>query len=994
MSTQREYGGVRQVPTAPPRRVNRCRLALVRAVASLAAGLGMPLCGASDIPPATGGGIAVLVIILALGLVVSWQAWLLHQSARRSRKATEGRISRAQGDALLLRMGLRAAHMGTWEWDIPGGVMVWSEGVESLFGLQPGAFSGTFDSFISCIYPEDRAKASAAIAQSVAAGTRLSIEHRVQLSNGSLRWLRGEGELIRGPAGEPVRMMGVVMDITEQKQAQERLQANDQRNRSVIEALHEGIILYATNGTIEADNRRAEVILGVDADKLIGRSITQTLGQVIQEDGQPFRDEELPALQVMKSGRPRFNVVLGIGQGSRELSWLSCNALPLPGEHAGGTGGVVLSFVDITQRRRSDRALHESEERLRALAENVPGFILMADRTGTILYINHITAGFQREQVLGTNLRAYIRPEFHEAYFGAFERVFSHGEIGNLELQGDGAEGSSAWYFTRMGPIRNDGRIFAAVIASIDITSRKQAEDDRRAFELERDRLLERLQMQMDRMPIGCLLNDKDGLITYVNPAAERIFGHRMDEMVGRHPNEIYIPVHDREHAAALFSRLALGDMGVAGFSENITKEGGTISCEWHHTPLFNAGGRFIGIMSMVQDVTERKLLEEQFRQSQKMEAIGKLAGGIAHDFNNLLTAIMGYSELLLGASPGDSTTHAHALQIKKATQRAASLTHQLLAYSRKQVLQPRVINLNDVVRDMNGLLLRVIGEHIELVTDLEPQLWLVQADPNRIEQVLMNLAVNSRDAMPNGGTLTISTCNRVLDDAKQRSYVDLRPGDFVEVKVTDSGHGMEEAVRCRIFEPFFTTKKMGEGTGLGLSMVFGVVKQSEGHISVSSRPGVGTTFEILLPRCRGGETDKARRGTEANLEARGDATILLVEDDADVRALVSETLTAKGYHVLEAGDGEAALALSANYPKEIQLLITDVIMPRLGGRELADRLGRMRPLLRIIFMSGYADDALQGALGNRSGLAFLEKPFTSARLIGLVQRILTPPAA
>jgi CheY-like chemotaxis protein len=242
---------------------------------------------------------------------------------------------------------------------------------------------------------------------------------------------------------------------------------------------------------------------------------------------------------------------------------------------------------------------------------------------------------------------------------------------------------------------------------------------------------------------------------------------------------------------------------------------------------------------------------------------------------------------------------------------------------------------------------------------------------------------------MPNGGSLTIATSNRVLDEQSVRAFEDLKAGDFVAVKVTDTGHGMAEAVRDRIFEPFFTTKKIGEGTGLGLSMVFGVVKQSEGHIAVSSQPQAGTSFEILLPRCRDGESDKSRRASETGLETRGDATILLVEDDDDVRSLISETLAAKGYKVLEAGNGEMALAMSASVTQDIHLLITDVIMPRMGGRELAERLCRQRPDLRVIFMSGYADDALHGALEDRPGLAFLEKPFTSARLTSMVSRCL-----
>ncbi len=956
---------------------------------ALAAAGGAPAAGADGVPAASaapGANAALLattVLLLAATIALAWRA--LHPGGRAHARG------RPAGDTTLLRLGLRAARMGTWEWEMARGTVVWSQGVESLFGLKPGAFAGTFDSYLACIHPEDRPLIAARIAEAVSSGTQLVIEHRVLMGDGSIRWLRGEGEVVRSPDGTAQRLMGVVMDVTEGVLAKERQRAGDQRNRLVIEALQEGIILYGADALIEAANRRAEVLLGAGAGALVGRAITTTLPRFLQEDGRPFADDQLPAAVALRSGQPQYQVVMGIDGAGSEQTWLSGNALPLPGGQAGRPDGVVFSFVDITQRRRTDRALRESEERLRSLAESVPGFIAMADRTGTLLYINHVVDPYDRNAVLGQNLRGFILPEFHQAYFGALERVFSHGEVATLEIRGSGANGASVWYFVRMGPIRNAGRIIAAVISSIDITDRKQAELERRTFQAERDRLLERLQMQLDRMPIGCLLNDKDFLITYVNPAAERIFGFTNAEVVGRHPNDFYVPAGEREIFERLFQRLKRGDMGVGGMSTNITKDGRVISCEWHNTPLFDAAGAFIGFMSMVQDITERKQLEEQFRQSQKMEAVGKLAGGIAHDFNNLLTAIMGYSEMLLARGVAEEIRHGHAQQIKKAAERAASLTHQLLAYSRKQVLQARVINLNEVVGEMNGLLRRVIGEDVELATELEPQLWKVKADPNQIEQALMNMAVNSRDAMPGGGRLTISTRNRVLDEIAVRAYPEFSAGDYVELRVADTGQGMEEGVRERIFEPFFTTKKVGEGTGLGLSMVFGVVKQSGGNISVTSQPHAGACFEVLLPRSQETETDRARRVSETALAIRGSETILLVEDDPDVRALVKETLSGSGYRVLEAADGRAALTLSGGFADEIHLLLSDLIMPGMGGRELAERLCRLRPQLRVVFMSGYADDALRGTVVQAPLMAFIEKPFTSSILCARIRASLAP---
>jgi PAS domain S-box-containing protein len=678
---------------------------------------------------------------------------------------------------------------------------------------------------------------------------------------------------------------------------------------------------------------------------------------------------------------------MGVHRPDGALTWISINAV-LIGSDGAGAKGVVTSFVDITGRRRAELAQRESEERLRSLAENMPGIITMIDRTGTILYINRVLSGFDRATVLGTNTYGYIRPAYAAAYRAIMERVFATGEVGDIEIEGDGADGATAWYLSRLAPIRSAGRIIAVVVTTEDVTDRKRAEDERRAFQREREALLERLQMQMDRNPIGCIIWDAHGRYGYVNPAAERIFGFGCAELVGQ-THDLIVPPAARGAVDDIFARLARGDMGADSVNENVTKDGRTITCEWHNTPMFDGSGAFIGAMSMVQDISARRQLEDQYRQAQKMEAIGKLAGGVAHDFNNLLTAIMGYGEMVLARRGLDEVAQGHIRQITKAGRRAAALTQQLLAYSRKQVLQPRIFNLNGVVADMNGLLHRLIGEHIELRTDLDAQLWQVRADPNQFEQVLMNLAINARDAMAGGGVLTISTANVSLDAAGARAHPDLAPGDHVRLRVVDNGAGMDAAVMERIFEPFFTTKKAGEGTGLGLSMVFGVVKQSGGAISVTSQTGHGSAFEILLPRSLDAESPAPRR-SEHGLAVMGSETVLVVEDDEDVRALVRETLASSGYQVLEARDGQQAVDISEHFPRAIDLLVSDMVMPRLGGRELMVLLRRQRPGLRVLLMSGYVDDVSLSELTPQAGINFIEKPFTAPALLGKIRQVLS----
>jgi nitrogen-specific signal transduction histidine kinase len=395
----------------------------------------------------------------------------------------------------------------------------------------------------------------------------------------------------------------------------------------------------------------------------------------------------------------------------------------------------------------------------------------------------------------------------------------------------------------------------------------------------------------------------------------------------------------------------------------------------------------FSGVVINSRDISERRQLEEQLRQSQKMEAVGRLAGGVAHDFNNLLTAISGYSELMLRRlRQGDPLRH-NAEEINKAGNRAASLTSQLLAFSRKQVLQPKVLDLNIVVADMDKMLRRLIGEHIELVTILEPQLWSIRADPGQLQQVILNLAVNARDAMPEVGRLTIETSNIELDDENARWHVGVRPGRYVMLAVNDTGFGMDSQTRERVFEPFFTTKEVGKGTGLGLATVYGIVKQSGGYVWVYSEPGRGTTFKVYLPRVDAPAEAVARPRETGTLV--GTETILLAEDDETLRPLAKGLLEKLGYRVLDAENAERALALAAAHGGPIHLLVADVVMPGASGRELARRLAQTRPDTKVLYISGYTDDAIVHHGMLEPGLHFLQKPFTPAALARKVRDVL-----
>jgi hypothetical protein len=489
-----------------------------------------------------------------------------------------------------------------------------------------------------------------------------------------------------------------------------------------------------------------------------------------------------------------------------------------------------------------------------------------------------------------------------------------------------------------------------------------------------------RYRMLFESNPFPMWVYDLDALtFLAVNEAAILHYGYSREEFLGMSVNDIR-PAEDLASACENVPNAAAGIEHACG-RRHRKKDGAIIDVEiTSHQLIFDE--RNAGVV-LASDITERKraedalqATEEQLRQSQKMEAVGKLAGGVAHDFNNLLTAISGHSELSLRRLGPDDPLRRNVEVIKSASDRAAALTRQLLAFSRKQVLQPKVLDLNDVVVETNKLLRRLIGEDIDLLTVLEPSLGQIKADPGQIGQVLMNLSVNARDAMPRCGKLTIETSNIYIDEEYARRHVSVVPGWYVMLAVSDTGCGMDDATRKRIFEPFFTTKEVGKGTGLGLSTVYGIVKQSGGNIWVYSEVGRGTTFKIYLPR-----TDKLAEQLEASSgrdEApAGTETVLLVEDEEIVRDMTQEILRMSGYHVLESSRGSEALAVCEQHKGPIHLMLTDVVMPQMSGRELAERLMPLRPEMRVLYMSGYTDDAIvhHGVLDE--GMAFIEKPFT-----------------
>jgi PAS domain S-box-containing protein len=652
---------------------------------------------------------------------------------------------------------------------------------------------------------------------------------------------------------------------------------------------------------------------------------------------------------------------------------------------------VLVSFVAaggrmfVVQRQLliRSRELQHSVSLLRGITEGTTDAVFVKDLQGRYLMINSAGAAFagrSADEIVGKTDLDLFSIDTAEVVRQKDRQVLTQGVTQTFEESGT-ANGVSRVYLSTKGPYRDaHGEIIGLLGVARDITERKQAEEEMRQSQ-------QKLRIHFEHTPLAVVEWDLDFRVAAWNPSAERIFGYSRLEALGQHARFI-VPPQYREHVNHTWEALLKQAGGTRSTNDNVTKDGRSISCEWYNTPLVDESGRVLGVASLVQDVTERVALEERLRQSQKMEAVGRLAGGVAHDFNNLLTVILGYSQILADGLPEGSRLADNTAQIKSAADRAAGITRQLLAFSRKSVLSPRVINLNDVVLNLDSLLRRLIGEDIEVRTVPANDLGSVKADPSQIEQVLMNLALNARDAMPRGGTVTLETGNVTLDGTYARDHQSVEPGRYVMLAVSDTGEGMGPETQARIFEPFYTTKEVGKGTGLGLSMVYGIVKQSGGYIWVYSEPDRGTTFKIYLPRVDqpaevvGGDTrtPKVQRGTE---------TILLVEDDEQLRALTSSVLGHCGYNVLVASTPEDGLAICKSTSHDIRLLVTDVVMPRMNGRQLAEQAQQIRPGMRVLYISGYTNDAIAHYGVLDPGLWFLPKPYALSSLIAKVREVL-----
>jgi two-component system, cell cycle sensor histidine kinase and response regulator CckA len=845
-----------------------------------------------------------------------------------------------------------------------------SDNVKGVTGFPSEAFISRKGFWRNRIHKDDKARVDLALA-SLSTGQEISVEYRWQCFDEHYRWFVNRVTSVRRMPDGPTECSGIWYDIHERREAEEALRSSEERYRTLVQTLPDAVTVTNTAGIITYASPAALRLYGdYAAEDVLGLPLFPW----IHPDSQ-------------QAAERRFNDILSGGVISGEEFVLlrkdgssfvgEINATRLQ-DKAGLPIGVILIVRDISERKRAEEALKASERRYQDLTETSPVGIFRTDATGYTTYVNPFwcsLSGLSGEDALGNGWLAAVHPEDREKIAGGWSSAAAEKQSSDAEYRFLRPDGSIVWVMGQAVPDTDArGKIVGYVGTITDITDRKRAEESRRL-----------LSHTMESITEIATITDLENCLTFVNDSFVKTYGYTREEVLGKHIGFLWSP----NNPPSLLDEILRASQTGAWKGEilNLTKAGREFPLSLHTSQVKDERGNILGLVGISEDITARKQLEAQLQQAQKMEAVGRLAGGVAHDFNNMIAVILGYANLMETSLNPLDPLRKNVQAIMTAAERSAKLTRQLLAFARRQVITPVPLNLNESIGQLQKMLVRLIGEDIDLQIRPGDSLWNVKIDPTQVDQIMTNLATNARDAIDDVGSITIVTTNVSINDETPGTQADFVPGDYVQVTFSDSGKGMDSETRDRIFEPFFTTKPEGKGTGLGLATVFGIMKQNNGFIRVYSEPGIGTSFTLYFPRFHGTVAAVAENRDDKPLI--GSETLLIVEDEDQLLDLSCAALEQYGYTVLRANSPGEAILLCERQASRIDGLITDVILPGMNGKELRDRLAGMIPGLKVLYMSGYTADivAHRGIL--EEGTYFLQKPFTPLSLVRKVREVL-----
>ncbi|MBI1912405.1 MAG: PAS domain S-box protein [Deltaproteobacteria bacterium] len=940
------------------------------------------------------------------------------------RDITERR--QAQQELLRSRASLseaqRIARLGNWDWDLVNKNLYWSDEIYRIFNISPDDFSSNYEALVNSIHPDDLEAVERSVYEAIYDGKPYNVEHRIILPDGAERYIHEKAEVIYDEAGKPVRMVGTIQDVTEHKQLEEELRIA--RNSLEKRVLERTAALQESNRKLQEEFVKRQKI----SDELIIQSrrleaffrhtitplafLDRNFNFIMVSDSYansagrepsffigrnhfelyPSEDNENIFRSVVERKKPFF----AIGKpfiypdhpewGEIYWDWTLVPILDSNGE----VEFLVYSLKDVTERKKAEKALGENLELLQGIMDNSRAIIHVRDTEGRYIMVNRrfeAVTCLRREHIIGLTHFDIFPKEAAEKLVSSDKTVIETGmpiEFENSMHLGDGPR----TFITSKFPIFDSAGMLKAVCAiSTDITERKLTEEALRQSE-------ERFRSLVETSSDWVWEVDHNAIYTYASPKVKDVLGYEPQEIIGKSPFD-FMPDQESKRVLKIFSEIE-AEKKPFDLLENINihKDGREVVIETSGTPVFDKNGEFAGYRGIDRDITSRKLamqererIQAQLFQSRKMETIGNLAGGIAHDFNNLMVIIQLNSDLALKNLKKQTASFNYLEQISAAAERASNLTRQLLIFSRNQPTEVNIFNINDRITNLLKILNRLISENITIRTELEPSLSMISADKGNIEQLIMNMVINAKDAMPNGGTIVIRTEN--VDFEGSEAQRDIREGKYICLTIEDTGEGMDEEVFKRIFEPFFTTKGIGKGTGLGLAVVSNIVKENKGWVDVSSKPGEGSTFKVFLPVSSDAAPINKKKINIRKPEGGGER-VLLIEDERMLRKSVALVLTKNGYKVFEAENAQEAAEIFHKESGMFDLIFSDMILKDKNGIELVEDLLVIKPDIRVILTSGYIDIDYQWPIIKEKQFLFLQKPYEIPDLLQIMKTAIT----